>query len=370
MSFYEIFSEYREFPFADFFASVRDEDVLKAVAKNRLSALDYLTLLSPQASNHLEPMAQKARQLTIQYFGKTIQLFAPLYISNFCTNQCVYCGFNKTNAIARQTLSIAEIEKEAQAIAQTGIQHLLLLTGESRKATPMEYLIDAVTCLKKYFASVSIEIFPMDEDEYRVMQKAGVDGLTLFQEAYDESIYKQVHLAGKKADYHYRLNGPERGARAGFRSVNIGALLGLGESRSEFFFTGLHTRYLADKYLDTEIAVSLPRFNEAECGDFKPKYPVDDKTFVQFLLALRLFQPRAGTTVSTRESSYMRDHLMHIGATRLSAGVSTSVGGYSKAEDSTIPQFEITDGRSVEEVAAAITSQGYQPVYKDWVKAL
>jgi len=370
MSFYDVFTEYKDFPFADFFASVRDEDVVKAIEKDKLSTLDYLTLLSPQAGNHLEPMAEKARQLTIQYFGKTIQLFAPLYISNVCSNQCIYCGFNRTNSISRQTLSIAEIEKEAQIIAQTGIQHILFLTGESRKATPMEYLVDAVTCLKKYFASVSIEIFPMDEDEYCIMQKAGVDGLTLFQEVYDESIYKEVHLGGKKADYHYRLNAPERGARAGFRTVNIGALLGLGESRSEFFFTGLHTRYLGDKYLDTEVAVSLPRFNDAECGDFTPKYPVDDKTFVQFLLALRLFQPRAGTTVSTRESPFMRDNLIHIGATRLSAGVSTSVGGYAKAEDSTIPQFEITDGRSVEEVVAAIKSQGYQPVYKDWVEAL
>ncbi|PID72349.1 MAG: 2-iminoacetate synthase ThiH [Desulfobulbus propionicus] len=369
MSFYEVVKKYQDFPFADYFASISDADVRAAIAKDQLSAMDYLTLLSPCAAAHLEPMAQKARQLTIQYFGKTIQLFAPLYISNVCSNQCIYCGFNKKNTISRQTLSMEEIEKEAAAIASTGIQHLLLLTGESRRATPINYLVEAVTCLKKYFASVSIEIFPMDEDEYRIMQKAGVDGLTLFQEVYDASIYKAVHLAGKKADYHYRLNAPERGARTGFRTVNIGALLGLGESRSECFFTGLHTRYLDDAYLDTEIAVSLPRFNEAEC-DFKPQYPVNDTTFVQFLLALRLFQPRAGITISTRESSYMRDHLMHIGATRFSAGVSTSVGGYAKAEDSTTPQFEITDERSVEQVAAAIASQGYQPVYKDWVEAL
>ncbi len=368
MSFYNVLSRYHEFDFASFFAGCTDQDIVQALAKKQLNENDLLTLLSPRAAEpkHLEAMAQKARQQTIQYFGRTIQLFAPLYISNYCSNHCAYCGFNHNNAISRKKLDIAEIEAEARAIAQTGIQHVLLLTGEAKKITPMSYLIEAITLLRRYFASVSIEIFPMDLDEYQQMQQAGVDGLTLFQETYDETIYKKVHLAGKKRDFHYRLNGPERGAQAGFRTVNVGALLGLGEKRSEFFFTALHARYIDDKYLDTEVAISLPRFNPAECGDFKPQDPVDDRSFVQFLLAFRLFMPRAGITVSTRENAQMRDNLMGLGVTRFSAGVSTSVGGYADNEKASTPQFEITDERSVPEMVAAITDRGFQVIYKDW----
>ncbi len=368
MSFYETLTRYAEFDFTSFFDAVNDEQIKHCINKENLNADDYLILLSPRAADHLESMAAMAQRKTIQHFGRTIQLFAPLYISNYCTNRCIYCGFNHSNTITRKKLTIEEIDEEARAIAATGIRHILLLTGESRQATPMEYLIGAVKCLKRHFASVSIEIFPLEYEEYAQLQGAGVDGLTLFQEVYDQVIYDQVHLAGKKKDYHYRLNAPERGAMAGFRSVNIGALLGLGEKRSEFFFTGLHASYLDNNYLDTEVAVSLPRFNPAEC-DFQPEFPVDDKTFVQFLLALRLYLPRIGITVSTRENACMRDHLMHIGATRFSAGVSTSVGGYAQQEAST-PQFEITDERSVEQVTAAITAGGYQAVYKDWDPAI
>lgn len=369
MSFYEVLQQYRDFSFQHFLENVSDADIECIITKPSLSPFDFLSLLSPKAANHLEPMAEKARQQTIQYFGRTIQLFTPLYISNHCSNNCIYCGFNCMNGISRRKLDMDEIAREAETIAASGIQHLLLLTGEAPQVTPVSYLVEAVTCLKKYFASVSIEIFPMEEPEYQQLEKAGVDGLTLFQEVYDQDMYKQVHLSGKKRDYRFRLDGPERGARAGFRMINIGTLLGLGEPRSEFFFTGLHAAYLDDTFLDTEVSVSLPRFNEAEC-DFRPEHPVDDKTFVQFLLALRLFQPRAGITVSTRENSFMRDNLMQIGATRFSAGVSTSVGGYALSGRDDTPQFEITDERDVAEMAQAITAGGYQPVYKDWDRSI
>ncbi|WP_163338135.1 2-iminoacetate synthase ThiH [Desulfopila sp. IMCC35008] len=369
MSFSKVLEQYRDFSYRRFFDGVSNADIQSIINKSALTPLDFLALLSPRASNHLEPMAEKARQLTIQYFGRTIQLFSPLYISNHCSNHCVYCGFNCQNGINRRKLAVDEIAREAETIAASGIQHVLLLTGEAPQVTPVSYLVEAVTCLKKYFASVSIEIFPMEEEEYQQLEQAGVDGLTLFQEVYDPVVYKKVHLAGRKRDYRFRLDGPERGARAGFRMVNIGTLLGLGEPRSEFFLTGLHAAYLDDTFLDTEISVSLPRFNEAEC-DYRPDYPVDDKTFVQFLLALRLFQPRAGITISTRENAYMRDNLMQIGATRFSAGVSTSVGGYSLAGRDDTPQFEITDERDVAEMAQAITAGGYQPVYKDWDRSI
>jgi 2-iminoacetate synthase len=370
MSFIEILEQYRDFRVQDYFERLTGTDITRALERDVLHPEDFLALLSPLAADHIESIAEKANRLSVQFFGKTIQLFTPLYISNHCSNNCIYCGFNTQNPIRRTKLTIDEIEREAEIISSTGIQHVLLLTGESRQATPMDYLVDAVTCLKEHFSSISIEIFPLEEDEYRQLQGAGVDGLTLFQEVYDRTIYDQVHLAGRKRDYQFRLDGPERGARAGFRLVNIGALLGLGESRSEMFFTGLHAAYLEQQFLDTEISISLPRFSQAECS-YKPSHPVDDRTFVQFLLALRLFMPRCGITISTRERAHMRDHLVRLGATRFSAGVCTSVGGYGGAgqEDST-PQFDITDARSVAEVADAISANGYQPVYKDWDRVI
>lgn len=365
MSFYEVVAQYQGFDFEHFFDQVTDAAIERSLAKEKPGAFDFLTLLSPKAASYLEPMAHKAHQLTVQYFGRTIQLFIPLYISNHCSNQCAYCGFNHNNPILRRKLSLAEIEQEAQAIARTGMQHVLFLTGEAQHLTSMEYLVAAAECLKRHFASVAIEVYPLEIAEYQRLREAGVDGMTLFQETYNQEVYKRVHRAGKKRDYHWRLNAPERAAQGGMRVVNLGPLLGLAEPRSEIFFTGLHARYLDDKYLETEVAVSLPRFNEAE-GDFQPDYLVNDKTFVQFMTALRIFLPRAGLTISTRENASFRDRILPLGATRYSAGSSTGVGGYSENKVEQTPQFEITDDRSVDEVAAAIVAHGYQPVYKDW----
>jgi 2-iminoacetate synthase len=365
MSFYTLVEQYGNFDFPRFFEGVTAGAVERSLAKDRLGPTDFLNLLSPKAAGYLEPMAQKAHRLTVQHFGRTIQLFIPLYLSNHCANQCAYCGFNRQNDIIRRTLSLPEIEAEARAIALTGMRHVLFLTGESPGHTPMDYLIDAAECLKRHFASVSIEIYPMDEDGYRGLRQAGVDGMTLFQETYDRQVYRRVHLAGRKTDYRHRLDAPERGARAGFRMINIGALLGLSEPRRDIFHTGLHGRYLEDRYLETEVSISLPRFNAAE-GRFKPDFRVDDKSFVQFMTALRLFSPKAGITISTRENARFRDRLLNLGATRYSAGSCTGVGGYAAARTAQSPQFEITDNRGVDEVAAAIIAGGYQPVYKDW----
>lgn len=365
MSYIEIIETYKDFDFQAFFAQVSDRDITSALDRERLTAMDFLALLSPKAAVHLERMARKAHQLTVQHFGRTIQLFIPLYISNYCSNQCLYCGFNRTHAIDRRKLTLEEIDMEARAIAATGMQHLLLLTGEAREVTPIDYIEAAARLLKNYFASVSIEVFPMDEAEYRRLKDAGVDGLTLYQEAYDREVYRRMHLAGKKMDYRYRLDAPERGARAGFRAVNIGPLLGLGEIRSEVFFAGLHARYLDDTFLETEVGLSLPRMNPAE-GGFQPQFPADDRTFVQFLLALRLFMPRSALTISTRERAQLRDHLVPLGVTRYSAGSCTGVGGYAAPVRKKSVQFEISDARSIQQVARAIMDQGYQPVYKDW----
>lgn len=365
MSFFTTIEQYQGFDFERFFQEVTDETIERSLAKNKVGALDFLTLLSPRAAGYLEPMAQKAHQLTVQHFGRTIQMFIPLYISNHCTNHCAYCGFNHNNPILRRKLTLEQIEDEAKAIARTGMQHVLFLTGEAPHLTPMTYMIDTARCLKRYFASVAIEVYPLEVEEYRQLCEAGVDGMTLFQETYNQEVYRRVHPAGRKRDYHWRLNAPERAAQSGMRVVNIGPLLGLAEPRSEIFFTGLHARYIEDNYLKTEVAVSLPRFNEAE-GDFQPDYLVNDKTFVQFMTALRLFLPRAGLTISTRENAVFRDRILPLGATRYSAGSSTGVGGYTEIRVEQTPQFEITDDRSIEQVAAAIIAHGYQPVYKDW----
>ncbi len=365
MSFYTTIEQYRTFDFSSFWQNVTPQRIEAALAEEQLSPLDFLTLLSPAAVDFLEPMARKAHDLTVQYFGRTIGLYIPLYISNFCSNECIYCGFHRGNTIHRKKLSMAEIEIEAKAIAATGMRHILLLTGEAPKVTPMEYLEEAVKLLKRHFPSVSIEIFPLDEQQYHRLKIAGVDGLTVYQEAYDEDRYRLVHKAGKKTDYRYRLDAPERGARAGLRMVNIGPLLGLGEPRTEMFLCGLHARYLEANYLDTEISLSLPRMNPAE-GGYRPEFFADDTTFVQFMTALRCFLPRAGLNVSTRERAGFRDNLIRLGPTRFSAGSCTGVGGYTEELEAGTPQFEITDERSVDEVVQAIRTAGYQPVYKDW----
>ncbi len=364
MSFYSVLEQYQGFDFSHFFDRVTDVEVEAVLRRDKPGPLDFLTLLSPKAAAHLEAMARKAHRLTIQYFGRTIQMFIPLYISNYCNNQCVYCGFNHKNPILRRKLSLEEIEVEAQAIARTGMRHVLFLTGEATQITPMPYLLDAARLLKKYFASVAIEVYPLEVEEYRALNQAGVDGMTLFQETYDQEIYKAVHPAGRKRDFHWRLNAPERAAQGGMRTVNLGPLLGLAEPRREIFYTGMHARYLEDTFLETELAVSLPRFNDAE-GHYQPGFRVDDRTFVQFMTALRIFLPRAGITVSTREQAEFRDRILPLGATRYSAGSSVGVGGYAEAQKGS-PQFDITDNRNVAEVAGAIAALGYQPVYKDW----
>lgn len=365
MSFYEVLEQFEHFDVSEYLAQVTPADVERAISKDRLSWQDFLALLSETALAYLEPMAQRARQLTIQYFGRTIQLFIPLYISNYCSNECIYCGFNRTNQIERKKLTFEEIEAEADAISKTEMRHILVLTGENRQITPFDYIETAINIIKKRFSSVSIEMFPMDQEEYHRLKKAGVDGLTIYQEVYDRSIYKKVHRAGKKMDYLYRLDTPERAARAGFRNVNISALFGLGEKRREAFLSGLHAKYLEGKYLDTEIGLSLPRINPSE-GGFQPYDPVDDKTFVQFMLAYRLFLPRAGIAISTRERAEFRDKLLYLGATRFSAGSRTDVGGYTMPLDSSTPQFEISDNREVAEIIQVIRDSGMQPVFKDW----
>lgn len=363
MSFYESLLELERLPFKERLRGYTGEEVRRALAKDKLDESDLLALLSPAALPYLEEMAEKAQRITRAHFGYAVQLFTPMYAADYCVNHCTYCSFSVTNGFARRKLSPEEVEREASAVASTGLRHILLLTGESLRDTPVSYMKECVNILRRYFSSVSIEVNPLSTEEYRELAECGVDGLTLFQEVYHRETYASLHLKGPKRNFRARLDAPERGCMAGFRAVTIGALLGLYDWRQEAFMTAMHARYLQDRYPGCEISLSPPRFRPY-LGSFQPESDVTDRALVQIILAYRLFLPRSGITLSTREPAELRDRLVHLGVTKMSAGVSTEVGGHT-GEGGT-PQFEISDGRSVEEIRDMLYGSGLQPVFKDW----
>ncbi|MDY0131538.1 MAG: 2-iminoacetate synthase ThiH [Desulforegulaceae bacterium] len=364
MDFYGKIKEFKDFDFENEFSIVTKNQVIDVLDKTFLSANDFFVLLSLEAQNFLEEMAVKANEITLRQFGRVITLFTPMYISNYCINHCVYCGYNCKNKILRKHLTYDEIEREAKFISSSGLKHILVLTGEDKKKANPEYISKACEILKKYFTSIAIEIYPMTIDEYKMVVDSGGDSLTVYQETYNEKLYEKLHPKGPKKDYKFRLDTPKRGAAAGMRSINIGALLGLDEWRKEAFFTGLHADYLFSEFTDAEISVSLPRIRPHE-GDFMPDYDVTDKNMVQIMTALRLFMPRCGITISTRENMEFRNNVLPLGVTKMSAGVSTKVGGHTQEEKDT-GQFDISDTRNVVEMAGDLKNFGYQPVYKDW----
>lgn len=356
-------SQYQGFNFDSFLKETADREVINVLDKDNLNWEDFLLLLSPTAEKHLETMARKAQELTLKNFGKVVFLYAPLYLSNYCINNCSYCGFSVVNDYQRKKLSILELEEEAKTLADKGIRDILILTGESRKHSPLSYIRDCVELLKKYFSSIAIEIYPLDTEEYAYLVENGVDGLTIYQEVYDQKVYNQVHISGPKKDYSFRLDAAERACLSGMRRINIGALLGLNDWQSEAFFAGLHARYLQRKFLGMEISISLPRLRE-HSGDFREKKEISDRNLLQILLAYRLFLPRVGINISTRESAYFRDNVLPLGITKMSAESTTVVGGYSSNQG--FEQFAIADNRKVSEVKDMLLQRGYQPVFKDW----
>lgn len=351
------------------FLAVTPEAVLHSIqrAKNEewLQSEDLIALLSPAAAYYIEEMAQVAARLHLKYFGKAITLYQPLYIANYCENQCLYCGFSSKNQIERKQLTFEQIENEARAIAADGeVKQILILTGEAPKRSGFEYILGAVEIMKRYFSSISIEVYPMETQEYRRLKEAGVDGLTIYQETYNRENYLKYHPSGRKGDFDWRLATPQRGAEAALRAIGIGALYGLSNCNFDAFCTALHGRYLSDRFLDVEFSLSLPRIQPAS-GGFQCEQVMDDTSFIQTFLAFRLFLPRVGINVSTRESQALRDSLLGLGVSRLSAGSKTSVGGYDR-EHLTEDQFDVADSRSVAQVKADLKSMGYQPVHKDW----
>ena len=364
MSFYDELANYRSYDFNRIFNSFETSQIARILGKSEIDIKDFPTLLSANASILLEEMAQVSHQITLRNFGRTILLYTPLYLANYCVNHCIYCGFNAANNIPRSKLSLVEVEQEAQAIAKTGLKHLLILTGESRQHSPVSYIKDCIAILKRYFTSIAIEIYPLQAEEYAELVAAGVDGLTIYQEVYDESVYSLLHPKGPKRNYRFRLEAPERAALAGIRTINIGPLLGMADWRTEVLKAGAHAFYLQKNFPEVELSISFPRMRP-HYGGYQAPYTISDRDLVQIILAFRLFMPRAGITISTRESSDLRDNLIKLGATKMSAGSSTVVGGHTDLKSST-GQFEISDQRSVAEMRDAITSLGYKPVFKDW----
>jgi len=364
MSFYDKVKEYDNFDFDGYFEKVTDEQIERILEKDRIDEKNFLALLSPKAEKYLEVMAQKAKDINLRNFGKSITLYTPMYIANYCVNGCVYCGYNIKNKIVRKKLNYEEIEKEARAIAETGLKHIIILTGESKKYSPLSYIKESVKILKKYFTSICIEIYPLEENEYAELVEAGVDSLTIYQETYNEEVYDKIHLSGPKKNYRYRLDTPDRACRAGIHSLGVSALLGLHTWRNEAFFSALHAAYIQDNYPSMEIALGIPRIRP-HAGSFFAVHEVTDKNIVQAAVAYKIFLPRVGINVTTRESAEFRDNFIPLVATTMSAGVSVEIGGHSE-EDKGTGQFEIADSRSVEEMRQAIIKKGYNPVLKDW----
>ena len=349
-------------------------DVRAALDHNTCSIEDFKALISPAAEPFLEEMAQKASVETSKHFGNTVYLFTPLYIANFCENYCVYCGFNCYNHISRMKLNMEQIEHEMKIIADSGMEEILILTGESREKSDVQYIGEACKLARKYFRMVGLEIYPVNTDEYKYLHECGADYITVFQETYDTDKYETLHLLGHKRVWPYRFDAQERALRGGMRGVGFSALLGLSDFRKDALATALHVYYLQRKYPHAEMSLSCPRLRPIINNDKINPLDVGEKQLCQILCAYRIFLPFAGITVSSRESVEFRNGIVKIAATKVSAGVSTGIGdheskytGKENNGDNGDEQFEINDGRSFEAMYKDMSGEGLQPVLNDYV---
>lgn len=348
--------------------SFKATDVTNALRKEILSPADFAALLSPAAEPYLEKIAARAKEETRKHFGNAVMMFTPLYIANYCENHCIYCGFNCMNKIHRAKLSPEEIDHEMKLIAETGLEEVLILTGESRKMSDVKYIGEACKIASKYFRVIGLEIYPLNVDEYRYLQECGADYVTVFQETYDSDRYEALHLAGHKRIFPYRFNAQERAIMGGMRGVGFAALLGLSDFRKDAFATGMHAYLLQKKYPHAEIAFSCPRLRPTINHDEINPKDVHERQLFQVMCAYRIFMPFASMTISTRERAGFRDHVIGVAATKISAGVSTGIGGHSGEEEKGDAQFIISDPRTVDEVRDAIIAMGCQPVFNDYVR--
>lgn len=343
------------------------KDVKEALAAETCSVDNFKALLSPAALPFLEEIAQKAQKETRKHFGNSVAIFTPLYIANYCENYCVYCGFNCHNKIKRAQLNAEEIEKEMQAIAETGLEEVLFLTGESPNKSSVEYIGEACKIAKKYFKLIGLEVYPMDSKDYAYLHECGADFVTVFQETYNSDKYKTLHLGGRKRIFPYRLNAQERAIMGGMRGVGFAALLGLDDFRKDALATGMHAYLLQKKYPHAEIAFSCPRLRPIINNDKINPKDVHEPQLLQIICAYRIFMPFASITISTRECERFRDNIIQIAATKISAGVNVGIGGHSQEEEKGDEQFEISDGRSVDEIYQMIEDNGMQPVMTDYI---
>jgi 2-iminoacetate synthase len=394
-------SEFNSLPLASLVRSslaTTRQAVLESLAKSKLSLNDFASLISPAATGLLEPISARAQKLTQQRFGKVIRLFAPLYVSNECINNCKYCGFSRDNPILRVTLTLDEVKREAAELRAQGFRNILLVAGEHPKFVSSNYLAECTRALHEEVPGVSLEVGPMETAEYRAIVEAGADGLVVYQETYDRRVYDEMHTAGPKKNFDWRLETPERAYAAGFRRLGIAALYGLADWRHEALSVAAHADYLLRHCWKAQITISMPRLRPC-AGEFQPLTHLTDRELVQLVCAFRLMFPDVGIVLSTRETPRLRDGLMSLGVTMMSAGSHTEPGGYTgagrekihrtergrivelaagasewvasdqRATNATV-QFEISDSRSPQEVAALIRQRGYEPVWKDWDAAL
>lgn len=366
----KVMSQVKEYDYSRYTA----RDVLAALEHETCSLEDFKALLSPAAEPYLERMAQKARAETGKHFGNTVYLFTPLYIANYCENYCVYCGFNCYNDIRRMKLSMEQIDKEMKVIADSGMEEILILTGESRAKSNIEYIGEACKLARKYFRMVGLEIYPVNTDEYRYLHECGADYVTVFQETYDTDKYEKLHLLGHKRVWPYRFDAQERALRGGMRGVAFSALLGLSDFRKDALASALHVYYLQRKYPHAEMSLSCPRLRPIINNDKINPLDVHETQLCQVLCAYRIFLPFVGITVSSRESESFRNGIVKIAATKISAGVSTGIGDHEskytgKESDSAEgdEQFEISDDRSFDKMYKDMSEEGLQPVLNDYL---
>ena len=366
MSFLQHWEQFSWDRVSDSIHSKTSADVERALSRptGRLTLGDFEALISPAAAPFLERMAALSHERTVERFGFTQQMYAPLYLSNVCSNVCTYCGFSATNRIPRKVLNDAEIEVELDAIKSMGMDHVLFVTGEANRKVGVPYLQRAFALARKKFASISMEVQPLDQDAYEALIPFGLSAVLVYQETYNRETYAEHHLSGKKKDFAYRLETPDRLGRAGIKKIGLGALYGLDEWRVDSFFVAAHLRYLERTYWKSRYSLSFPRIRPHE-GEVTPKSVMTDRDLVQLICACRLLSPEVELSLSTRESEHFRDHVHRLGITAMSAGSKTNPGGYS-VDPQTLEQFEISDERSPEVVAEMLRSGGYEVVWKDW----
>jgi 2-iminoacetate synthase len=340
------------------------KQVEQALAKTKRNLDDFIVLISPAAQPYLEQMAQECHELTKKRFGKTIQMFAPLYLSNECQNICTYCGFSLDNKIKRKTLMDSEIRQEVEVLKNLGFDHVLLVTGEANHTVNINYFLNAIDVIKNDFSTISVEVQPLSQEEYERLHEAGVHSVLVYQETYHQEVYKKYHTKGKKSNFDYRLDTPDRIGKAGIHKIGLAALLGLEDWRTDSFFNALHLDYMQKTYWQTKYSVSFPRLRPAE-GTVAPNFIMDDADLTQLICAYRLWNEDLEISLSTREKEKFRDNIIPIGITSMSAGSKTNPGGYA-VDPQSLEQFEISDERSPSEIAKVISNAGYEVVWKDW----